>query len=101
MRTFWFELFYLYIVWGLATYTKSDRSGLDSITIMLSTLFFILYFFLPLTKKRSIMFQVILLSLSFLAFLTFSSLSFNGFLLLILLIIDRKSTRLNSSHVAI
>src|SRR5690625_23214 len=91
MRTFWFELFYLFIVWGLATYTKSDSADLDTITIMLSTLFFILYFFLPFTKKRSIIFQAVLLSLSFLAFFTFSSTIFNGFLLLILLIIAKQA----------
>ncbi len=91
MPTFWFELGYLILVWGLATYTKSDAVGLDLITTSLSTLFFSFYFFLPLTKKRPLLFQAILISLALLAFLTFNSGVFNGFILLIILMISKQA----------
>lgn len=53
MPTFWFELLYLLVAWGLAAYSKSATAGLDPKTIMLSALFFTVYFCLPLMKKES------------------------------------------------
>ena len=91
MPTFWFHLLYLITVWGFAVYTKSDKIGLDPLTIILSALFFTLYFCLPLTKNQPRRFQLILLSLALLVFFTFSSQTFNGLVLLILLVIAKQA----------
>lgn len=91
MPTFWFHLLYLLTVWGIAAFTKSDMTGLDPLTIILSALFFTLYFCLPLTKNQPRRFQLILLSLALLVFFTFSSLTFNGLVLLILLVIAKQA----------
>ena len=91
MPTFWFHLLYLLTVWGIAAFTKSDMTGLDPLTIILSALFFTLYFCLPLTKNQPRRFQLILLSLALLVFFTFSSQTFNGLVLLILLVIAKQA----------
>lgn len=91
MPTFWFHLLYLITVWGFAVYTKSDKIGLDPLTIILSALFFMLYFCLPLTKNKSRQLQLVLLALALLVFFTFSSQTFNGLVLLILLVIAKQA----------
>ena len=91
MPTFWFHLLYLLTVWGIAAFTKSDMTGLDPLTIILSALFFMLYFCLPLTKNKPRQLQLVLLALALLVFFTFSSQTFNGLVLLILLVIAKQA----------
>ncbi|MBU5594750.1 sensor histidine kinase [Amphibacillus sp. MSJ-3] len=87
MLIFWFHLLYLLTVWTIAAYTKSDMTDLDPMTIILSAIFFTCYFCLTLTKKHPRLFQILLLLLAMLVFFTFSSQTFNGLVLLILLVI--------------
>lgn len=87
MSIFWFSLFYLITVWGLATYTKIGTVEFDSITLLLSTVFFSLYFCLSLVKERQHIFHFILTGLLIIVFFTFSSATFNGYIFLIVLIL--------------
>lgn len=91
MPTFWFELLYLLVAWGLAAYSKSATAGLDPKTIMLSALFFTVYFCLPLMKKRIKLFQLALVLLAITAFYTYSTISFNGVVLLIILMVSKQA----------
>lgn len=84
MSIFWFNLFYLMIAWGLALSTMAD---VGSTTILTSTLFFLIYFCLPLTRKHKLIYQLLLSSLTIIVFFIFSTEAFNGFVLLILLIV--------------
>lgn len=87
MTIVWFNLFYLIVVWGYAIYMKGIENGLDPITIILSALFFIIYFSLPLIRQRKRLFQISIFILNTIVFLNFWTHYFNGFVPLILLII--------------
>src|SRR5690625_3040615 len=91
MSTFWFQLLYLMTVWGLATYPIQAADGLTPVILLLSALFFTLYFCLPLIQNHYRLFQLSLFLLSILVYFTFSQVSFNGFVLLIILIIARQA----------
>lgn len=86
MSTFWFNLLYLITVWILAIYQVQESDGFTPLTILLSALFFTLYFCLPLVEKYHRIFQWTLTFLSILVYFTFSQVAFNGFILLIILI---------------
>ena len=87
MTTLWFNLFYLIVVWGFALYSKIRENGLDSVSIILSAIFFLIYFSLPLIRQRKGIFQISFFLLNIITFLNFWSHSFHGFLFLILVII--------------
>lgn len=89
MTTYWFSMFYLIVVWGLAIYTQIETVGLNATTLLLSALFFMLYFYLPLVQDRPRVYQMALFLLIVLVFFTFWTPTFNGFLLLIILIIAK------------
>ena len=89
MSTFWFNLLYLILVWGFALYTKFQELGFKSATVFLGAIFFIIYFILPFIHNRKIIFHISIFLLSAIVFLNFWSLSFNGFIFLILLIIAK------------
>lgn len=83
----WFQLIYLIVVWGFSIYSKILNVGFDSGTIFLSAAFFILYFSLPLLQEKKYLFQIAIFLLNGFVFLTFYSYVFNGFILLIFLIV--------------
>lgn len=91
MSTLWFNLLYLIVVWGFAIYSKVNQVGFNPVTIFLSALFFIIYFSLPLIRHRKGLLQISIFLLNVIVFLNFWSQSFNGFILLILLIIAKSA----------
>lgn len=88
---FWFNLLYLIAVWGFAIYSKGSQGGFGPATILLSVLFYIIYFCLPLFHNHKIIFQISIFLLNGIVFLNFWSQSFNGFIFLILLVIAKEA----------
>jgi len=91
MSILWFHLLYLIVVWGFAIYSKVIQGGFSPITILLSALFYVLYFCLPLFHNRKKLVHISIFLLNSIVFLNFSSQSFNGFIFLILLIIAKEA----------
>lgn len=91
MSALWFNLLYSIVVWGFAIYSKVNQVGFSSITILLSALFFIIYFCLPLIHHRKGLAQISIFLLNAIVFLNFWSQSFNGFVFLILIIIAKEA----------
>ncbi|WP_440896918.1 sensor histidine kinase [Amphibacillus sp. Q70] len=91
MTTYWFSICYLIVIWGFAIYAQIVSVGLNTFTLLLSALFFTLYFCLSLVQDRSSIYQWVLFLLVVVVTLTFWTPSFNGFLFLIILMIAKQA----------
>ncbi|WP_017473558.1 sensor histidine kinase [Amphibacillus jilinensis] len=85
MYAFWFSLLYLFAVYFLAVY----HQGSNPIIILLSVVFFTLYFLLPLLKAKVYLFSLYMLT--GLVVIIFWFAHFNGFVILTLFIIAKQA----------
>ncbi|MBM7543095.1 sensor histidine kinase [Amphibacillus cookii] len=85
MHAFWFSLLYLFTVYFLAIY----HQGSNPFIILLSGVFFTLYFLLPLLNAKVYLFSLYVLT--GLIIIIFWSANFNGFVVLTLFIIAKQA----------
>ncbi len=89
MSNLWFNLLYLMGVWGFAIYSKAGQVELSPVTILLTALFFIIYFCLPLIRHHKGIFEISIILLNAIVFLNFWAQTFNGFIFLILIMVAK------------
>ncbi|SEN87603.1 Signal transduction histidine kinase [Amphibacillus marinus] len=89
MLSYWFSMIYLLLTWSLALFIHTHGQLNHPIPILLSAVFFIIYFFLPLVKGRSYLCSLYLLSA--IVYLTYWPSIPNPFMLLIILVIVKEA----------
>lgn len=91
MSTFWFNVVYLMMVWFIALYYRQATFVQEPVVYFLSTLFFSLYFILPLVRKNLFLHNAALYLLILLTVLTFYASPFYGFVFLIFIILAKEA----------
>lgn len=95
MISFWFNLFFLGLTWGLGLLIKTDTSHISALDFGLSAVFFSVYFSCAIIKNNKIIMRLTSMLLDILVFVVFIQGNFNSAAPLIFIILTYVSSQTN------